>query len=59
VTGAQLTDAVGSVRLRPPPEGVVSRAFIGAPSGRLPPGVYRCTLRAGRRVVAVAAIRLL
>jgi hypothetical protein len=33
-------------------------AFIGAPGGRLPAGPYRCTLRAGGRVVAVAAVRV-
>jgi hypothetical protein len=33
-------------------------AFIGAPGGRLPAGTYRCTLRAGGRVVAVAAVRV-
>lgn len=48
------------------PVGVVVRkpfartviAFIGAPGGRLPPGLYRCRLRAGTRAVAVAVIRL-
>lgn len=118
VTGARLSAAARTVRLRPPREGVVSRAFVsalqrgpsarslraprrvfahfrfaarparglplsaawtrggrpvggaarkafagtviafvGAP-GRLPSGLYRCTLRAGRRVVAVATVRL-
>jgi hypothetical protein len=33
-------------------------AFIGAPGGRLPAGRYRCTLRAGRVVVAVASVRV-
>ena len=32
-------------------------AFVGAP-GRLPAGLYRCELRAGARVVAVASVRL-
>ncbi len=32
-------------------------AFIGA-AGGLPPGLYRCTLRAGRDVVAVATVRI-
>ena len=119
VTGDRLTEATATVRLKAPPEGVVSRAFvsalqggpavrslrggrrifahfrfaarpaagrtltaawtrngrpvgvvvrkpfartviafIGAPGGRLPPGLYRCRLRAGTRAVAVAVIRL-
>ena len=33
-------------------------AFVGAPGGRLPAGAYRCTLRAGGRVVAVADVRV-
>lgn len=41
---------------KPRARGVV--AFIGAPGGRLPAGRYRCTLRAGRVVVAVAAVRV-
>ncbi|MGD9570305.1 MAG: IPT/TIG domain-containing protein [Thermoleophilia bacterium] len=32
-------------------------AFIGSPGG-LPRGLYRCTLRAGRTVVAVATVRI-
>jgi len=120
VAGVRLAPATRAVRLRPPPEGVVRRAFVsalqggpavqtlrggrrifahfrfaarprpgraltvawtrdgrpagvavrkpftrtviafvGSPGGRLPTGRYRCTLRAGGRVVAVAAIRLI
>ncbi len=40
------------------PRGRTVIAFIGSPGGRLPAGAYRCTLRAGRRVVAVAAVRV-
>jgi hypothetical protein len=51
----------------PDPAGVAVRksfartviAFIGSPGGPLPPGLYRCRLTAGRRVVAVTAIRVL
>ncbi len=32
-------------------------AFIGSPGG-LPRGLYRCTLRAGRTIVAVATVRI-
>lgn len=40
------------------PRGGTVIAFIGRPGGRLPAGSYRCTLRAGTRVVAVAAVRV-
>jgi len=42
--------------VRKPVTGTVI-AFLGAP-GRLPAGSYRCELRAGRRLVAVATVRL-
>jgi dipeptidyl aminopeptidase/acylaminoacyl peptidase len=40
------------------PHGRPVIAFIGKPGGRLPAGSYRCTLRAGSRVVAVARVRV-
>ncbi len=40
------------------PRGRTVIAFIGTAGGRLPAGGYRCTLRAGTRVVAVASVRV-
>ena len=40
------------------PRGRTVIAFIGTAGGRLPAGGYRCTLRAGTRVVAVARVRV-
>jgi hypothetical protein len=64
VEGPRLTDAVRAVTLRAPPRGRGAQAACRARRGvhrggrRAAPGLYPCTLRAGRDVVAVATVRI-